>query len=165
MRRRVRIIKSTIGLAVFWATVASTAVFAQDAPPERALLNKYCVACHNDRAKTGDLSLEKIDVSNTPANAETWEKVIRKRSVGAMPPAGMPKPSQPDVHAFVSSLEASLDKAFAANPNPCHSTLHRLNRTEYATSARDLLAPDVDASTLLPPDAESYGFDNNADVL
>jgi Protein of unknown function (DUF1592)/Protein of unknown function (DUF1588)/Protein of unknown function (DUF1585)/Protein of unknown function (DUF1587)/Protein of unknown function (DUF1595)/Cytochrome C oxidase, cbb3-type, subunit III len=144
----------------------SVASFCETPPaPERALINKYCVACHNDRAKTGDLSLEKIDTSNIPANAETWEKVIRKLSVGAMPPAGMPKPSQPEVHAFVSSLEASLDKAFAANPNPGHSTLHRLNRTEYANSVRDLLALDVDASTLLPPDDESYGFDNNADVL
>ncbi len=65
----------------------------------------------------------------------------------------------------LSSLETSLDKAYAANPNPGHATLHRLNRTEYANSVRDLLALDVDASTLLPPDDESYGFDNNADVL
>ena len=72
---------------------------------------------------------------------------------------------QADVSAFLSSLETSLDKAYAANPNPGHATLHRLNRTEYANSIRDLLALDVDASTLLPPDDESYGFDNNADVL
>jgi hypothetical protein len=133
--------------------------------PQRELLNKYCVTCHNDRAKTGDLTLEKIDVANIPANAETWEKVIRKLRVGAMPPAGMPKPSAGDVSALLSSLETSLDKAYAANPNPGRATLHRLNRTEYANAIRDLLALDVDASTLLPPDDESYGFDNNADVL
>ncbi len=129
------------------------------------ILDKYCVTCHNDRAKTGGLTLEKIDVANIPANAETWEKVIRKLRVGAMPPSGMPKPSAAEVSAFLSSLETSLDKAYAANPNPGHATLHRLNRTEYANSVRDLLALDVDASTLLPPDDESYGFDNNADVL
>jgi hypothetical protein len=141
--------------------------FAQTAPgsPQRALLDKYCVTCHNDRAKTGGLTLQNIDVANVPANAETWEKVIRKLRVGAMPPAGMPKPSAPDVSALLSSLETSLDKAYAANPNPGHATLHRLNRTEYANSIRDLLSLDVDASTLLPPDDESYGFDNNADVL
>jgi hypothetical protein len=133
--------------------------------PDHALLAKYCVTCHSDRAKTGGLTLEKIDVANIPANAETWEKVIRKLSVGAMPPAGMPKPPSADVSAFVSSLEASLDKAYASNPNPGHATLHRLNRTEYSNSVRDLLSLDVDASTLLPPDDESYGFDNNADVL
>jgi hypothetical protein len=143
---------------------------AQTTPPAsasapRALLDKYCVTCHSDRAKTGDLTLEKIDPANAAANAEIWEKVIRKLRVGAMPPAGMPKPSQADVNAFLTSLEASLDRAYAANPNPGHATLHRLNRTEYANSIRDLLALDVDASSLLPPDDESYGFDNNADVL
>ena len=141
--------------------------FAQTAAPspQRALLDKYCVTCHNDRAKTGGLTLEKLDVTNIPANAETWEMVIRKLRVGAMPPSGMPKPSAPEVSALLSSLESSLDKAYAANPNPGRATLHRLNRTEYANSVRDLLALDVDASTLLPPDDESYGFDNNADVL
>jgi len=140
--------------------------FAQSTPAaSKALLDKYCVTCHNDRIKTGGLTLEKIDVANIPANAETWEKVIRKLRVGAMPPSGMPKPGASDVTALLSSLETSLDKAYAANPNPGHATLHRLNRTEYANSVRDLLSLDVDASTLLPPDDESYGFDNNADVL
>ncbi|HTC88771.1 MAG TPA: DUF1587 domain-containing protein, partial [Bryobacteraceae bacterium] len=133
--------------------------------PQRALLDKYCVTCHNDRAKTGGLTLEKLDMANIPANAETWEMVIRKLGVGAMPPSGMPKPSPADVNALILSLETSLDKAYAANPNPGHATLHRLNRTEYSNSVRDLLSLDVDASTLLPPDDESYGFDNNADVL
>ena len=143
------------------------ASFAQTAAPapQRALLDKYCVTCHNDRAKTGGLTLEKIDVANIPANAETWEMVIRKLRVGAMPPSGMPKPSASDVSSLLSSLEGSLDKAYAANPNPGHATLHRLNRTEYTNSIRDLLSLDVDASALLPPDDESYGFDNNADVL
>src|SRR5208282_4476937 len=77
----------------------------------------------------------------------------------------MPKPSPADVSAFLSSIETSLDKAYAANPSPGRATLHRLNRTEYANAVRDLLALDVDVSTLLPPDDESYGFDNNADVL
>jgi hypothetical protein len=134
-------------------------------PVNRALIEKYCITCHSDRAKTGGLSLQKIDVTDIPANAATWEKVIRKLNVGAMPPAGLPKPSPADTTAFVQSLEAALDKTFAAAPNPGHATLHRLNRTEYANSIRDLLSLDVDVSTLLPPDDESYGFDNNADVL
>jgi hypothetical protein len=133
--------------------------------PDGALLAKYCVTCHSERAKTGGLVLEKIDLTNLPANAEIWEKVIRKLRVGAMPPSGMPKPSPSEVSAFLTSLETSLDRAYAANPNPGHATLHRLNRTEYANSIRDLLSLDVDASSLLPPDDESYGFDNNADVL
>ncbi len=153
-----RIIWKSIGFAIICVTIAG-------ASPDPAVLQKYCVTCHSDRLKTGGLTLEKIDVTNIPANAETWEKVIRKLQVGAMPPTGLPKPSASEVGALVSSLEASLDKAYAANPNPGHATLHRLNRTEYANSIRDLLALEVDPSALLPPDDESYGFDNNADVL
>src|ERR1700678_1269575 len=167
MGKRVRIIQTSCGFAIACAAMPWTAALAQTvAPtPQHALLDKYCVTCHNDRAKTGGLTLEKIDVANIPANAETWEMVIRKLRVGAMPPAGMPKPSPSDVNALLTSLETSLDRAYTANPNPGRATLHRLNRTEYANSIRDLLALDVDASALLPPDDESYGFDNNADVL
>ncbi len=145
--------------------LAQTSVQRAVQAPDGALLAKYCVTCHSERAKTGGLVLEKIDLTNLPANAEIWEKVIRKLRVGAMPPSGMPKPSPSEVSAFLTSLETSLDRAYAANPNPGHATLHRLNRTEYANSIRDLLSLDVDASSLLPPDDESYGFDNNADVL
>jgi hypothetical protein len=159
-------IRKNIGFAI--ACVGLTGFqlsFGQTAAPERALLDKYCVTCHSDRAKTGGLTLQNIDVTNVPANAETWEKVIRKLSVGAMPPSGMPKPNAAETGALVSYLETSLDKSFATSPNPGHATLHRLNRTEYANSVRDLLALEVDPSALLPPDDESYGFDNNADVL
>jgi hypothetical protein len=159
-------IRKNIGFAI--ACVGLTGFqlsFGQTAAPERALLDKYCVTCHSDRAKTGGLTLQNIDVTNVPANAETWEKVIRKLSVGAMPPSGMPKPNAVETGALVSYLETSLDKSFATSPNPGHATLHRLNRTEYANSVRDLLALEVDPSALLPPDDESYGFDNNADVL
>ncbi|HEX5227243.1 MAG TPA: DUF1592 domain-containing protein [Bryobacteraceae bacterium] len=150
-------------------SIAGCGAFAQNAntpgSAQRAVLDKYCVVCHNDRAKTGGLSLQKVDTADVAAHAETWEMVIRKLSVGAMPPQGMPKPTDPERKSLVSYLETSLDKAYAANPTPGHATLHRLNRTEYSNAVRDLLSLDVDASTLLPPDDESYGFDNNADVL
>ena len=100
-----------------------------------------------------------------PDAAETWEKVIRKLRVGAMPPQGMPRPDKAATDGLASFLETSLDRAYAANPNPGRATMHRLNRAEYANAIRDLLALDVDATALLPPDDESSGFDNIADVL
>lgn len=138
---------------------------SSQSPSQRALIDQYCVGCHNQRLKTADLMLDKADPANPSANPELWEKVIRKLRAGAMPPQGIPRPPAAAVETFVASLETALDKAAAAKPNPGRATLHRLNRAEYGNSIRDLLDLQVDVSSLLPPDDESYGFDNNADVL
>ena len=130
-----------------------------------ALLDKYCVTCHNDKLRTGGVSFQGANLSDVPKNAETWERAIRKLRVGAMPPQGMPRPDKPALDGLSAFLEASLDRAAAARPNPGRATMHRLNRAEYANSIRDLLALDIDATALLPPDDESSGFDNIADVL
>jgi mono/diheme cytochrome c family protein len=130
-----------------------------------ALINQYCVTCHNERAKTGGLALDTVPLSNIPAGAPTWEKVIRKVRGGQMPPAGMPRPPQAALDALVAHLERSIDQAASAAPVLRHSTIHRLNRAEYGNAIRDLLALDIDVSALLPPDEEAYGFDNNATVL
>lgn len=135
------------------------------AATERALVNKYCVVCHSDRLKTGGISLQSADMTNIPAGAELWEKVIHKLSLGAMPPQGMPRPDQPSIDHLVSWLTTSIDRAAAAHPNPGRATLHRLNRTEYANAIHDLLGLEVDPAPLLPADDESYGFDDIADVL
>ena len=96
---------------------------------------------------------------------ESWEKAVRKIRAGMMPPAGAPRPDRATLDAFAEKLEAELDRAAAANPNPGFTGLHRLNRTEYANAIRDLLALDIDAATLLPADDSSEGFDNIADAL
>ena len=130
-----------------------------------AMVNKYCLACHNDKARTGGLTLEKVDVAHPIEGAETWEKVIRKLRVGAMPPQGMPRPDNAVLDGLASYLETSLDQAAVGKPNPGRATLHRLNRTEYANAIHDILSLDIDPTVVLPPDDESYGFDNMADVL
>src|SRR5438034_10191230 len=81
--------------------------------------------------------------------------------VRQMPPMGMPRPDEAAYDAAIASLETSLDRAAAANPDPGRTaTLRRLTRTEYQNAIRDLLALDVDVSSLLPQDESSYGFDN-----
>src|SRR5713101_239962 len=127
----------------------------------RRLLDRYCVTCHNERLKTADLRLDRIDAANPGAEAEVWEKVVRKVHTGTMPPSNMPQLSQDDRRALLMWLETSLDAASAAKPNPGRTeTLRRLNRTEYQNAVRDLLALDIDVNSLLPADESSYGFDN-----
>src|SRR5580704_2461287 len=135
------------------------------AQTQRALLDKYCVTCHNSKTRIAGLTLDTADLNNVPNNAEMWEKVIKKLRTGAMPPLGMPKPEKANVDEFLSWLEGSIDKAYALHPNPGRPALHRLNRAEYANAIRDLLALDIDSSAYLPTDDASFGFDNVASVL
>ena len=149
------------------ATLPVRFLSAQNAPTPSdlgATLKQYCFTCHNEKLKTGGLSLDQMDVSH-PGDAEAWEKVIRKVRVGMMPPQGMPQPDTATRNALVSYLQTSLDRAELARPNPGRPLVHRLNRAEYANAIRDLLSLEVDAATLLPPDDSGYGFDNVADVL
>ena len=155
---------SAKGIILFGLSLAAGCLHAATAEP-RALLDQYCVTCHNQRLKTAGLMLDKADVTNIPAGAETWEKVITKLRAGAMPPPGRPRPDKDQYAGLIAALAAPLDAAAAAKPHPGRFILHRLNRTEYANSIRDLLAVKVDVSSLLPPDDESYGFDDIADVL
>ncbi|HEX5109648.1 MAG TPA: DUF1592 domain-containing protein, partial [Vicinamibacterales bacterium] len=129
------------------------------------LLQRYCVTCHNDRTKTGGLTLERLDAEHPDMDAEVWEKAIRKLRAGMMPPAGAPRPARTELETFRKAIESSIDRAAAAAPNPGTTSLHRLNRTEYANAIRDLLRLEIDASALLPADDSVEGFDNIADVL
>ena len=131
----------------------------------RAVLDQYCVTCHNDRARTAGLLLDQADVENVDQGPEVWEKVLKKLRAGAMPPAGMPRPDQATYDSFATYLETALDRAAAAHPDPGRPVLHRLNRVEYTNAVRDLLAVDIDGNTLLPADDSRYGFDNIGEVL
>ncbi len=131
----------------------------------RAVLDRYCVTCHNARVKTAGLTLDAMDVEHVGADAAAWEKVVRKLRSGAMPPVGRLRPDKATYAAVTSSLEAALDRSAAANPNPGRTTVHRLNRTEYGNVIRDLLALEIDVRALLPADDADLGFDNMADIL
>ena len=132
---------------------------------ERALLNQYCVVCHNDKLKTANLSLQSADINSVGDHPETWEPVIRKMRAGMMPPPGMPRPSLAKYEQLRDWLEAEIDRKAAARPNPGSVVLHRLNRTEYANAIRDLLDLQVDVNSLLPADDSARGFDNVAGSL
>ena len=131
----------------------------------RALLDRYCVSCHNERLKTGGVMFDMVDVSRVELHRELFEKVVRKLRSGQMPPQGRPRPDKLAVRTFVTNLEAELDRVAAAAPNPGRVASHRLNRTEYVNAIQDLLALEIDGEALLPSDMAGFGFDNNAEVL
>jgi len=146
------------------AATNAPAAPAMDAAARRAMLDKYCVGCHNQRAKVGNLMLDKLDVAHIgPDNAELDEKVVRKLRAGLMPPAKMPRPSADQLNAFITSMESELDHSASTYLPP--PGLHRLNRTEYTNAVRDVLGLQVDASKFLPPDDSTHGFDNIAGAL
>ena len=125
------------------------------------LLAKYCVSCHNDKTKLGDLALEVVSRGSVRDHAPVWEDVLHKLRAGAMPPPGAPRPDAASVTALMSALSTELD---AAPRDPGRPLLRRLNRAEYGAVIRDLLALDVDVRSLLPADDSAFGFDNNADL-
>jgi len=127
----------------------------------RDLLTRYCIGCHNQRLETAGLNLESMDLADVSKSPEVWEKVVRKLRTGTMPPSNRPQPLKEDRDFLLSWLETSLDREATSNPKAGRTeALRRLNRTEYQNSIRDLLAVDIDSTSLLPPDESGHGFDN-----
>ena len=150
-------------------TASPTAKAAPDVPANyQAMVAKYCYGCHNTRnaqPAAMPLALDKANFADPGADAETWERVVKKLGVGAMPPQGSPTPGAAELTKFRSSLVASLDAAAAKKNDPGTFVLHRLNRTEYQNAVRDLLGVTVDVTELLPSDSGDFGFDNIAAAL
>ena len=144
---------------------ARTAAPAPAPAPQRALLDRYCVTCHNQRLQTGGLALDTADVSRVGEAPEVWERVVLKLRGGMMPPAGRPRPARPALDELRGWLEGALDSAAASGVEPGRVPTHRLNRAEYANAVRDLLALDIDGAALLPADDSGHGFDNLAGTL
>ena len=161
----------TYSLLLLWLALIPAEASRQAAQPaagsaqksaQRALLDTYCVGCHNARLKAGGLLLDELDLTRLLENAPIGETIVRKLRAGMMPPAGARRPDAKVLGDFIASLEETLDRAEVKPPPP---GLHRLNRTEYANVIRDLLGLEVDATKLLPPDDSIHGFDNMSNAL
>jgi hypothetical protein len=132
---------------------------------QRGLVNQYCVGCHNDKLKSGGFSWAEVDLAHPEQQAERVEKVIRKLRAGMMPPPNARRPEAASLGAFASALADRIDLVAAKQVNIRPPELHRLNRTEYRNSVRDLLGVDIDVTDLLPVDPKASTFDNMADAL
>src|SRR5688572_5921531 len=142
---------------------APAAAPSVSAAGQRAVLDKYCVGCHNARVKTGGLALDELDLSRLADHAEVAESVALKVRAGMMPPIGAPRPERATLDGLVTWIEGELDRNAA--PNLIPPGIHRLNRAEYQNVMRDLLGLEIDAAKFLPSDNSSYGFDNIAGAL
>ncbi len=133
----------------------------------QATLQQFCIACHNDSLQSGDLSFQKIDLTQVSGHGAVPERLLAQLRSGRMPPVGMPRPDHDTYTNLITWLETEIDKLAAANPNPGRTdTFHRLNRSEYANAVRDLLSLEVNVEELLPADdIDAYGFDNMTEVL
>ncbi len=131
-----------------------------------SLLESHCVECHNFTDWAGGVAFDTMAPDMIGEDAEIWESVLRKLHGGLMPPPGEDTPDPAEVEAFALAMESALDHAAEqAGPRPGYVTLHRLNRIEYQNEIKALFDLDVDVEDLLPPDAESDGFTNVANVL
>jgi mono/diheme cytochrome c family protein len=162
------VILITAPLGAQTATAPSKAAPSGEEVKYRALVNKYCASCHGQRSiipAEAPVKLDAASFDDLMGHADTWERVLRKLSVRAMPPQGMPRPSEAEYAGFTSWLARSLDRAWEGHSTPGRYVVHRLNRAEYANAVRDLLAVDIDVSDLLPTDGAEFGFDNIATAL
>ena len=144
---------------------AAPAAQSADAQKHLATINQYCVACHNDRAKTGGVSFQGITPESVSQHADVFEKAVRKLRGRVMPPPGSRQPDAAAADALIAWLETSLDRIDDKSHVPDKVVLHRLNRKEYANAVRDLLSVDFNAAEILPADDVAEGFDNIASAL
>ena len=151
---------------VFFASVIMAAGAQRSGTSSpRAMVNTYCVTCHNQKLRTADLLLDKADIEHPAENPAVWEKVLRKLRAREMPPPQRPRPDDATYDSVAQYLETALDQAAESKPNPGRPSAYRLNRSQYANAIRDLLALEIDSGSLLPADDSGYGFDNIGDVL
>jgi hypothetical protein len=175
MRAKVQVCLGLAGAGLLWGVLTATpaaapqASSAPAAPSHRALLDRYCLACHSTTARAAGvdsarkLALDMLDVTDVARDARAWELVARKLRAGMMPPAGMPRPDRATLEPMLAWLEGELDRtALPYTPSP---GLHRLNRTEYANAVLDLLDLPIDPAKYLPSDDSTSGFDNIAGAL
>lgn len=163
---------TAVSIAVVTALMSLTAHAAapatpapKGAPKHWSVLEKYCVECHNTEDWAGGVAFDALTPESISSEADTWEKAVRKLRTGMMPPPGKPRPARATLDTFATELVSRLDQSAGSQPFPGTKSLHRLNRAEYANAIRDLLAYEVDVTTLLPEDNAAEGFDNIADVL
>ena len=157
-------------MRVFLLTLTAAGLALGATPFDRAVrpvLGQVCAGCHNDRVKSGGLNVAGfLDPASLKNNREGWERILTKLRAGEMPPQGVPKPPAAQMATLIGFVQGEFDREDSqAKPDPGRVVTHRLNRSEYSNTIRDLLGVDFRANEEFPADDSGFGFDNIGEVL
>ena len=134
-----------------------------DVAAPRAVIDKYCVVCHNARLKTGGLALDQLDLTRLSDQMAIGEKMVLKLRTGMMPPLRAARPDRATLDGLIGWIESDLDRHAVTNLTA--PGIHRLNRTEYKNVIHDLIGLEIDPGKFLPSVNSTHGFDNIAGAL
>ena len=158
-------------LALLWPARRAKGWQSSDAfqASVQPFFSENCYVCHNAELKSGGLNLEQYKTAESIGkDQEVLEHIQRKLSAGEMPPSGMPRPDKAQLSGVLAWIGSQLKPAAMPAPveaSPGRLTAHRLNRTEYNNTVRDLLGVGFHPADDFPQDDSGYGFDNIGDVL
>jgi mono/diheme cytochrome c family protein len=133
------------------------------AEPFEAFLEKHCIRCHGPEKEKGDLRLDTLSRDfKLGADSHHWAEVIENVNSGEMPPKKEKRPTQAEIAAFVTNLDALLKEGRAARMAKRPSVAHyRLSRQEYQNTVYDLLGVRYDPAKQgeLNEDTRWHGFE------
>jgi len=128
-------------------------------------LNTYCVRCHNDNEKKGELDLKRFNSAEKLfEDFRQWEHVLTFLRKEEMPPA---KAKQPPAEMRADVL-ATLEKVLLteARKYPGVVPPRRLSNAEFDYSIHDLTGADIRPARSFPIDpASGEGFNNTGEAL
>lgn len=131
-----------------------------------SFFSTYCVACHGPAKQEGDLRVDTLRLSQSDADAESWQRVLDKLNLGEMPPEKAKQPPLADVEPVTAWIHGELRRARAAlGGQKGEVVLRRLNRVEYENTIEDLFGVRGDYGVGFPEDARAGGFTNNGAAL
>ena len=132
----------------------------------RGFLDNYCVKCHGNQTAKAKLNLQSLQPAQTgPADAETWQEVVDRLTLGDMPPEGSKQPGADEKLAVLELIRSDLTRAKDARTATSEVVLRRLNRVEYNNTMRDLTGLDLRLGDRFPADIAVDGFDNVGKAL
>jgi hypothetical protein len=158
-----------LGPSGFLAAAAPPPTVAAFTKDIRPLLEKYCAECHGkgDDRDEGEFHLTRYRTpDDMRGDPKKWQQALEHLRNRQMPPEDAAYAlGNGERDLLAGWVDRLLFAADPADPDPGRVVIHRLNRTEYDRTIRDLLDVDFRPADDFPADDTGHGFDNISDVL